>query len=50
MDMEIREAYTKICDDGVLNEELKIVERNGLTRAIDFSNMFKTKWIRIVLS
>ena len=48
--MEVREAYGKLYDNGVLKEEFKIVERKGLTRALDFPNVFKTKWIRIVLS
>lgn len=29
--MEIREAYEKLCIDGVLKDEYKIVERKGLT-------------------
>ena len=29
-DMEIRDAYKKLCDNGVLREEYKIVERKGL--------------------
>ena len=34
----------------MLKEENKIVERKGLTRALDFPNVFKTEWIKIVLS
>ena len=49
-DMEIRKDYDKLCDNGVLKEEFKIIEKKGLTRALDFLNVFKTKWIRIVLS
>ena len=30
-DMEIREAYDRLCDNGVLKEEFKIIERTGLT-------------------
>ena len=48
--MEIRQAYDKLCENGVLREEFKIVEKKGLTRALDFPNVFKTKWITIVLS
>ena len=48
-DMEIREAYDKLCENGILKEEFKIVERKGLTRALDFPTVFKTKWIKIVL-
>ena len=49
-DMEIREAYKKLCDNGVLKEEYNIVEKKGLTRALDFPMIFKTEWIRLVLS
>lgn len=48
--MEIRDLFSQICDDGVLREENKIIERKGLTRALDFLNVFKTKWIKIVLN
>ena len=34
-DMEIIEAYKKLCDNGVLKEELKIIEIKGLTQALD---------------
>jgi hypothetical protein len=44
-DMEIREFYNQLCDNGVLREDNKIVERKGLTHALDFPNVFKTKWI-----
>lgn len=30
-DYEIREAYEKLCDEGTLKDEFKIVERKGLT-------------------
>ena len=49
-DMEIREAYDRLCENGVLKEEYKIIETKGLAHALDFPTMFKTKWIRIVLS
>ena len=49
-DMEIRQAYEKLCENRVLKEEFKIVERKGLTRALDFPTVFKTEWIKIVLS
>lgn len=48
-DMEIRKAYDKLCENGVLREEFKIVEEKGLTRALYFLNVFKIEWIRIVL-
>ena len=49
-DMKIREAYNNLCENEVLKEENQIVERKGLTHALDFPTVFKTKWIRIVLS
>ena len=48
--MQIRGAYNKLCENNFLKEEYKIVEKKGLTRALDFLNVFKTEWIRIVLS
>ena len=49
-DMEIRYLYGKLCVDGVLKEENKIVDRTGLTHALYFLNVFKIEWIKIVLS
>ena len=34
----------------MLKEEFKIVEKRGLTRTLDFPDIFKTEWIKIVLS
>lgn len=48
--MEIREAYDKLCENGILKEEFKIIERKGLTHAPDFPMMFKIEWIKIILS
>lgn len=48
-DMEIRELYGKLCENGVL-KEYKVVKRKVLTRALDFPNIFKIEWIKIVLS
>ena len=48
--MEIWQAYDKLCENGVLKEEFHIIERKGLTRALDFPIVFKTEWIRVVLS
>ena len=47
--MEIREAYNKLCVKRRLKEEYNIVEKKGLTHALDFPTIFKTKWIRLVL-
>ena len=49
-DMEIKYLYRKLCVDGVLKEERKIVERKGFTCALDFPIVFKMEWIKIVLS
>ena len=49
-DMEMRQAYDRLCDNGVLKEEFKIVERKGLTYALNFPTVFKREWIKIVLS
>ena len=49
-DMEIQKAYDKLCENGILKEEFQIVERKGLTRALDFLVVFKLERIRIVLS
>ena len=48
--MEIREAYNKLCVNGVLKEDYNIVEKKGLTHALDFPTVFKIEWIRLVLS
>lgn len=40
-EMEIRDLYGKLCVDGVLKEENKIIERKGLTHALDFPNVFR---------
>ena len=49
-DMQIRDAYNIICENGVLKEEYKNIEKKGLTGALDFPNVFKKSWIRIVIS
>ena len=33
-----------------MKEEFKIVERKGLTQTLDFSNVFKIEWLRIVFN
>lgn len=49
-DLEIREAFGKLYEDSVLKDEFKIVKRKGLTHDLVFLQVFKTKWINIVLS
>ena len=34
--MEIREIYGKLCENGALKEEFKIIEKKGLIHALDF--------------
>lgn len=48
-DMEISQAYERLCVEGVLKEEYKIIERKGLTCALGFPTAFKNEWIRIAL-
>ena len=40
-DLEIREAYNKLCVDDVLKEEFKIIENKGLTCALEFPTALK---------
>ena len=49
-DMEMHQAYDKLCENGVLKEEFQIVERKCLTHALVFPTFFKTEWIRIFLN
>lgn len=42
-DLELREAYNNLCENGVLKDEFFIVERKGLTHALEFPTIFKTK-------
>ena len=49
-DLEISNAYEKLCDNGKLKDEFSIVEKKGLTKVLVFRSAFKTEWIRIVLS
>ena len=49
-DLEIQEAYNRICVDGNLKQEYQIVKKKGLTCAIDAPTVLKAKWITIVLS
>lgn len=49
-DMKIIYLCGKLCENGILKEEYKIVERKGLTHALDFHNIFKIEWIKIILS
>ena len=48
--MEIIKAYEKLCENRVLKEEFKIVEKKGLTSALEFPTIFKMKLIKMLLS
>ena len=49
-DLEIFNTFDKLCDKAILKDEFSIVEKKGLTKALVFPIVFKTEWIRIVLS
>ena len=49
-DLEISNAFDKLCDNGKLKDEFSIVEKKGLTKALVLPTMFKIEWIQIVLS
>ena len=49
-DLELKEAYDRLCENGKLKDEYQIVERKGLTLALDTPIVFKIEWIKIVLS
>ena len=48
-DLEISNAFDNLCDNDKLKDEYTIVEKKGLTKALAFPTIFKTKLIRIVL-
>lgn len=41
-EMEIIYSYRKLCDNGVLREEYKVIEQKDLNHALDFLQVFKT--------
>ena len=42
-DLEIFQAFDKLCDKGVLKDEFSVVEKKGITNALVFPIVFKTK-------
>lgn len=40
----------KLCNEGILKEKFQIIERKGLTRALEFMKNFQFEWIKVVLS
>ena len=49
-DLEIANAFEKLCEDGKLKDEFAIVEKKKLTKALAFPTVFKIECIRIFLS
>ena len=48
--LEMRQAFDRLCENGALKDEFKVVERKELTCALAFLQVFKTEWIKIILS
>ena len=42
-DLEIFNAFDKLCDKGILKDEFLVVEKKGLTNALVFPIVFKTE-------
>ena len=49
-DLELKEAYRRLCKNGKLKDEYQIIECKGLTHALDMPTVFKIECIKIVLS
>lgn len=49
-DLEIFNAYDKMCENKILKDEFSIIERKGLTKPLLFPSVFKIEWVCIVLS
>ena len=49
-DLKLKEAYDRLCENGKMKDEYQIVERKGLTHALDNPTIFKIEWMRIVPS
>ena len=37
-DLELKEAYDRLCDNGKLKDEYQIVERKGLTHVLELNS------------
>ena len=48
-DLQFRIAYEKLCENGRLKDEHKVVAERGLTLALNFLKVFMVKWIKVVL-
>ena len=49
-DLKISNTYEKLCVEGKLKDKFVIVEKKTLTKALAFPTVFKTEWIKVVLS
>ena len=49
-DLEIREVFAKLCENGILKDKYKIIKKKGLTCALAFLKVFKVELTKIVLS
>lgn len=49
-DLEIFQAYDKLCANKIFKDEFQIVEKKGSTHALVYPTGFKIEWIRIFLS
>ena len=49
-DYEIRGAHERLFNEGTLKDEFKVVERKGLTRALEFPKNFKVELINFFVS
>ena len=45
-DLELKEAYDRLCTNGKLKDEYQIVERKRLTHPLDTPMVFKIEWIK----
>ena len=48
-DNEIHVAYEKLCDEGILKDQFKTIDRKGLIHALDFPRNFKIERIKDML-
>lgn len=48
-DFKLRNAYNRLCENGVLKEENKVVSKKRLTHALAFPKVFKVEWMKILL-
>lgn len=49
-DLEIYNAYDKLCENKILKDDYSIIKRKGLSKALEFLIVFKVEWVCIMLS